>query len=205
MRPALELVAVLAQQAPGADGLYRRRAAAEEIEQVAAWARSRDYLVILDIQPGRSTFAAEVAALAPFLAQPDVHLALDPEWAMAPGQVPGQTIGSADAATVNHTIQTLAAIVAEHDLPPKLLIVHRFQDRMLANAAQIDLDPRVQVVITMDGVGGPEAKIGRYGQVVRDQPVQFAGFKVFYTQDTNPLTPEQVLGLDPAPHVVIYQ
>jgi hypothetical protein len=205
VHPALELVAVAAQQAPGADGLYRGRSSSEEIERVASWARSRGYLLILDVQPGRSTFAAEIAALAPFLAEPDVHLALDPEWAMGPGQVPGRTIGGTDAVTVNQIIQTVAGIVAEHNLPPKVLVIHRFLDRMLANPGEIDLDPRVQVVITMDGVGGPAAKISRYAQVVSSQPVQFAGFKVFYTRDINPLTPEQVLALTPVPRVVIYQ
>ena len=205
VRPALELVAVAAQRAPGADGLYRGRSSPAEIEQVIGWARSRDYLTILDVQPGRSTFAAEVEPLLPYLAQPDVHLALDPEWAMEPGQVPGQSIGGTSAATVNQIAQTLAEVVESNKLPPKLLIVHRFLDRMVRNAGEIAQDPRVQVTIVMDGVGGPAGKISRYNQLVHSQEAQYAGFKVFYTEDTNPLSPEQVLGLTPPPQVVIYQ
>ena len=205
VQPALQLVAVIAQAAPGPDGLYRGRSSYAEIEQVAQWAESRGYPLILDIQPGRSSFAAEVEWLLPFLERPYVHLALDPEWAMAGSQVPGRTFGTVDAATVNQTIQTLAAVVNERHLPPKVLIVHRFLYSMLTSYEQIQLDPAVQVVIDMDGVGGQALKIARYGQVVADQPVQFAGIKIFYTQDARPLAPAQVLALTPPPNVVIYQ
>jgi hypothetical protein len=157
--PALELVAVVAQAHPGADGLYRSRMSDAEIEQVAEWAQSRGHPLILDVQPGLSSFQAEVEVRRPFLTRPYVHLALDPEGAMAPGQVPGQTIGSVDASTVNEVIQTLAGIVTEHDLPPKVLIVHRFTEDMLTNAWQIQPAPQVQVAVTMDGVGGQAAKL----------------------------------------------
>jgi hypothetical protein len=157
--PALELVAVVAQAHPGADGLYRSRMSDAEIEQVAEWAQSGGYPLILDGQPGLSSFQAEVEVRRPFLTRPYVHLALDPEGAMAPGQVPGQTIGSVDASTVNEVIQTLAGIVTEHDPPPKVLIVHRFTEDMLTNAWQIQPAPQVQVVVTMDGVGGQAAKL----------------------------------------------
>ncbi|MGH2355332.1 MAG: hypothetical protein ACRDJN_27295, partial [Chloroflexota bacterium] len=115
------------------------------------------------------------------------------------------TYGSVDAATVNQTIETLAGIVAEHRLPPKVLIIHRFLESMLTNDQAIRLDPRVQVVIDMDGVGGQAAKISKYRWLVRDRGVQFAGIKIFYTEDVRPLTPPQVLSLDPPPNVVIYQ
>ncbi|HEV2126354.1 MAG TPA: hypothetical protein VGW38_26655, partial [Chloroflexota bacterium] len=193
VQPALELVAVVAQAHPGADGLYRGRMSDAEIDQVAQWAQSRSYPLILDVQPGLSSFQAEVEALWPFLARPYVHLALDPEWAMAPGQVPGQTFGSVDASTVNAVIQTLADIVAEHNLPPKVLIVHRFTVDMLTNDWQIQPHPNVQVVIVMDGVGGQGAKVSKYDALIRGQPVGFPGIKLFYTEDVNLLSPEQIL------------
>jgi hypothetical protein len=203
--PALHLVATIATDTPGPDGLYRRRSTPDEIERVAQWAESKGWLLILDIQPGRSSFAAEVEALLPYLTRPYVHLALDPEWAMGPNQVPGTVFGTMDAAAVNETIRSLAQLVTRHRLPPKLLIVHRFRDDMLTNSQQIKTDPRVQVVVMMDGVGGQFVKSDVYRQVVHDQPVQYAGFKIFYTQDINPFTPRQVVDFDPVPYVVAYQ
>ena len=202
---ALHLVSTVATDTPGPDGMYRRRSSAEEIERVAQWAESKGHLLILDLQPGRSPVRTEVEAMLPYLERPYVHLALDPEWAMPEGQVPGRTFGTMDAVAVNEAVQMLARLVSRHKLPPKLLIVHRFRDDMLTNHRQIKPDPRVQVVIAMDGVGSQFAKNDVYRQLIKEQAVQFAGLKIFYTQDISPYTPRQALNLDPKPHVVIYQ
>lgn len=203
--PALELIASVADPTPGADGAYRTRATPDLIARVAGWAASRDDLLILDVQPGRAAVAEEVQALLPFLARPDVDLALDPEFAMAPDQVPGQVYGRLDAATVNGVIATLGALVTQDKLPPKVLIIHRFREDMLTNAADIVLDPRVQVVIDMDGFGSPAAKRSSYDAYVRAERVQFTGAKLFYNLDAPLWTPRDVLSLDPRPSVVIYQ
>jgi hypothetical protein len=202
---ALHLVSTITTDTPGPDGMYRRRSSAEEIERVAQWAESRGHLLILDIQPGRSPFRTEVEAILPYLERPYVHLALDPEWAMREGELPGRTFGTMDAAAVNEAVQMLARLVSRHKLPPKLLLIHRFRDDMLTNSKLIKPDPRVQVVIVMDGVGGQLVKTDVYRQVVKEQPVQFAGVKIFYTQDIIPFTPRQALNLDPKPHLIIYQ
>jgi hypothetical protein len=203
--PALELISPLAQSGPGEDGLYRARMSDDLIQQVAGWASDNDLLLILDMQIGRSTVADELAVLLPYLRQPRTHLALDPEFAMGRGGVPGQTIGSLDASDVNTAIQTLASIVDAEQLPPKVLIVHRFLPSMLTNAAAIQSDPRVQVVIDMDGFGAPDAKISKYNAFVRDAGADFGGIKLFYRQDQPLLAPEDVLALTPAPDIVIYQ
>lgn len=203
--PALELIAAVADPTPGPDGGYRTRATPDLIARVAGWAASRGDLLILDVQPGRAAVADEVQALLPFLARPNVELALDPEFAMAPGQVPGQVYGRLDAATVNGVIATLGALVTQGKLPPKVLIIHRFREDMLTNAADILLDPRVQVVIDMDGFGSPSAKRSSYNAYVRAERVQFTGAKLFYDLDAPLWSPQDVLGLDPKPSVVIYQ
>jgi hypothetical protein len=76
---------------------------------------------------------------------------------------------------------------------------------MLTHAPRIKLDPRVQVVIDMDGFGSPADKLASYEAYVHDRPVQFPGFKVFYKQDKPNLTPRDVLLLDPRPVYVMYQ
>lgn len=203
--PALELIATVAQASPGADGLYRARMDPALIEQVAGWAEAHGYLLILDIQIGRSTVEAEVAPLLPYLERPYVHLALDPEFAMAPGQARSEFIGSLDASEINVASRMLREVVDAHGLPPKMLIVHRFRESMVTNAESIDLDPRVQVVIDMDGFGSPTAKISVYNDLVRDQGVEYAGIKLFYQYDAPLLSPQDVLNLQPSVDVVIYQ
>lgn len=203
--PALHLVTVVAQKAPGAQGLYRARMPASLVEHVNSWIDPDSMLLFLDIQPGASTMIDEVRNYLPFLERPWVHLALDPEFAMSSGQVPGTRIGSIDADDVNEVIDLLATLVESRSLPPKILVIHRFTEKMLTRRERIRLDPRVQVAIVMDGFGGPPLKASSYRGVVAAQPVQFTGFKLFYEQDAPLMNPLQVLALKPSPHVIIYQ
>lgn len=203
--PALELIVTVAQGTAGRDSMYRARMPDSLIERVASWAEQRGYLLILDVQVGRSSVRRELEPLIKYLARPTVHLALDPEFAMLPGRVPGRVIGTLDASQVNVAADTLAALVSAYHLPPKMLIVHRFTRPMLTNHERIHLDPRVQVVIDMDGFGAPVLKRSSYLHYVFDHPVQFAGFKVFYKNDRPMLTPEQVVRLVPIPLFVMYQ
>jgi len=203
--PALELIATVAQAGPGRSGLYRARMPDTLIDRVMGWAEAHHYLVILDIQTGRSTMAAEMVPLMKYLARPYVHLALDPEFSIGTKKIPGKVIGRIDAADVNAVSSVLAQLVDSLKLPPKMLIVHRFTRPMLSNHEKIRLDPRVQIVIDMDGFGAPHLKYGSYKAYVHDRPVQFAGFKVFYKNDKPMLTPQQVLELDPVPLFIMYQ
>jgi hypothetical protein len=181
--PALHLIAVVAQGSPGAGKKYRLRMGDSLINTVASWAEERGWIVFLDVQTGQSTVEAELAALLPFLQRPYVHLGLDPEFAMKGGGIPGKRIGTMDAREVNHAIEVLADLVTEHKLPPKVLIVHRFTRKMLTNTDSIRLDPRVQVVIQMDGYGSPYLKQDAYRFWISPYPVEYAGFKLFYKND----------------------
>ena len=160
--PALELIVTVAQGTAGRDGMYRARMPDSVIAKVASWAERRGYLLILDVQVGRSSVGRELAPLIKYLARPTVHLALDPEFAMSPTKVPGHVIGTLDASQVNVAADTLAALVTQYRLPPKMLIVHRFTRPMLTNHERIHLDPRVQMVIDMDGFGAPTLKRSSY-------------------------------------------
>src|SRR4051794_32222277 len=92
--PAMELIAVVASYAPGPGDRYSTRQEAKVVRRYLRAARRAKALLILDIQPGRSDFFTETLRLRKWLKEPDVGLALDPEWRMAPGQVPGKGIGS---------------------------------------------------------------------------------------------------------------
>ena len=217
--PALHLIAVVAQGAPGRDGKYRMRMTDSLIEMVSSWAAKRNALLFLDVQVGKSTVQEELPRLVPFLKRPNVHLAIDPEFSMKPrkdrkegGMVtdkPGARIGTMSSDDVNYAIGMLSDIVKQNNLPPKVLVVHRFTNSMLTGAKKIRLDPRVQVVIDMDGWGQPWLKYDSYRAYVEAEPVQFTGFKLFYKNDTKKgdplLTPGEVLLLNPKPLYIQYQ
>jgi hypothetical protein len=202
--PGLELVATVAADTPGPSGLYRTRMPDALIAKVIGWARSKGWLTILDIQVGHARTQDEIERLRPFLESPDVHLALDPEFDMPPGVTPGRRIGTTDARAVNTAIKLLASMIEKKKLPPKLLLVHRFTEGMLTNAPQVRLDPRVQVVMVMDGYGSPAFKRTAYRIAIRKQPVEYAGIKLFYKNDRPQMTPKQALALTPGPSVIIY-
>ncbi len=205
VRPALHLIATVAQGLPGRDAKYRLRDSDSLIDEVADWAEQRGWLLFLDIQVGQSTVQDELPHLVPWLKKPWVHLALDPEFAMSGGRVPGRYIGTLGASQVNYAIRFLAQLVAENHLPPKVLVVHRFTDRMLTGYREIETDPRVQVVIDMDGFGPPALKKHIYDLVVTRNPVQYAGIKLFYKNDKPMLTFADILRLRPVPLYIQYQ
>jgi hypothetical protein len=207
--PALHLIAVVAQGSAGRDGLYRARMGDSLIERVYGWAQRQKAIMFLDIQVAKSTLQAELPRLTTFLSRPDVHLGLDPEFSMKRGGAPGKRIGTYDAADINYAIDFLADLVQKHNLPPKVLVIHRFTRPMVTNASKIKLDPRVQVVMHMDGWGPPWMKIDSYQAYVYAEPVQYTGFKLFYKNDTkkgHPLMkPADVLALFPKPLYIQYQ
>lgn len=209
VQPALHLIVVVAQGAPGRDGMYRLRMPDTLVERVYSWAQSRNAILFLDIQVGKSTVQAEVPRLEQFLKRPNIHLGLDPEFSMKFGDPPGRKIGTMSSADVNWTVNYLSNLVKANNLPPKVLVVHRFTRKMLTDSKGIRLDPRVQVVINMDGWGAPWLKFDSYRDYVQAEPVQFTGFKLFYHNDTKKgeplLTPGELLRITPTPLYIQYQ
>jgi len=201
VQPALHLIVMVADPHPGASGKYRTRHDSAMIEKVYGWARSRNALLFVDLQVGQSTLRAELPWIEKFLIRPDVHLGIDPEFAMKKGGIPGRRIGTFDAAEINDAIRFLADLVTKHELPPKILVVHRFTQGGVTNYAKIELDPRVQFVMHMDGFGAPWLKRDTYWRDIKAQPVQFAGWKQFSkTRNDNPPTPRsEILRLWPVP------
>jgi len=206
--PALHYVAVVAQAGPGADGKYRARMPETEINKVLNMADKINGIVFLDVQLGRSNVQTELPLLEKYLKLPNVHLGLDPEFAMHGNQRPGTVIGTLDAKDVNFAADFLAKIVQENNLAPKILIVHRFTKPMLTNAEDITPLPEVQVVINMDGFGGQAGKISSYKNFIYPEPVQFSGIKLFYYNDSRHgqlLSPQQLVQLSPIPVYIQYQ
>jgi hypothetical protein len=203
--PALEIIATVAQRVPGSDGTYILDTDTETLTEYIDFAAEQGMVVVLDLQVGRGTVAAEIEKVRELLARPNVHLAIDPEFAVAEGEIPGEYIGSVDAESITYAQKVLAEISATHGIPPKMLIVHQFREDMIRGKDQLAPIPGVQLVIDADGYGAPELKTAVYNFLVRDEPVEFAGVKLFYGQDVPLMSPQEILALVPAPDVIIYQ
>lgn len=203
--PAYELVTIIGQPQPGRDGRYRRRESYDVIDRMLREARTAGFKLILDVQTGHSTVLSELSYLSRYLQEPDVYLALDPEFSMGDGGVPGQRIGMMHADEVNDAINVLEYVQDRYRLPRKVLMVHQFTMAMLPDKDKIVNSSTIDVVLVADGFGPPALKRHTYAMVLRQRALAFSGFKLFYIQDTDLLQPSQVLALTPPPSVVIYQ
>lgn len=208
--PALHYIAVTAQGSAGRDGKHRARMPFSQIDSVLRIAENRDALVFLDIQIGFSDLQAEIPRLDTFLRMSHVHLGIDPEFSMKDDLPPGKRIGHFTADDINFATNHLAELVRANNLPPKVLVVHRFTQGMVRDYKQIKLHPEVQVVIDMDGWGAPALKKNTYHTYIFREPIQFTGFKFFYKNDLIPsphrmMSLEEVLALTPQPSYIQYQ
>lgn len=203
---AFEVIASVAQQYEGEDGDHLAYIGEDLLQQYIDFTAANDMLLILDVQFGRRTVQQEIEAMEPYLKYPHVQLALDPEFAVGEGEVPGTVIGNIDAADVLYAQQELARISAENGLPPKLLIVHQFTESSITNREEITQIPGVQFVLEVDGFGTPDEKRSTYALLTGGEAFDFHGFKLWYNGQDDPImTPEEVLGLDPQPDLIIYQ
>ncbi|HLK28835.1 MAG TPA: hypothetical protein VKT28_09645 [Puia sp.] len=208
--PALHYIAVTAQGYAGKDGKYRLRMPAKHIDSIIKMAAKINAIVFLDVQVALSNVQTEIPLLEQYLKMPQVHLGIDPEFSMKTGKKPGTVIGTMDATDVNFVSDYLAKLVKANNLPPKILVVHRFTHAMVTNYKNIKVHPEVQMVMDMDGWGAQARKFTTYKEFIYKEPVQFTGFKLFYKNDfrekgSRMLTPAEVLKLKPQPMYIQYQ
>jgi hypothetical protein len=204
LMPAMELIAVVASNSAEPDNSYSYKQSSAVVRKYLKAARRIRALLILDIQPGHADFMQLTKHFTRFLREPDVGLALDPEWA-TPGRVPGTVIGTTDAATVNRVSAYLAGVVKKYNLPDKLLVVHQFTESMITNKPQLRRRRGVPLVLNVDGFGDQPNKISKYVDFTHPRTRFRSGYKLFYKEDTNLMTPAQVLKLRPRPDLVIYE
>ena len=210
VQPALHYIAVTAQGYGGKDEKFRLRMPAKHIDSILKMAAKINALVFLDIQVAKSNLEAEIPLLENYLKMPNVHLGIDPEFSMKGGNKPGTVIGTMDAADINYAAGYLAKLVKDYKLPPKILVVHRFTQKMVTNYKKIETRPEVQIVMDMDGWGAQARKISTYKSFIYKEPVEFTGFKLFYKNDfreanSRIMTPQEVLKLKPQPIYIQYQ
>jgi hypothetical protein len=199
-----DLIATIATSTPGRSGLFRDHQSSSVIETYLDTVRRVNGRLLLDIQPGRSTFLKEAKRLRPWLSKPDVDLALDPEWNVGKRGKPGRTEGKVSAGNLNKVSDFMAGLVREENLPQKVLVVHQFRKGSVRHRADIEQrGDDVAVTLNFDGIGGRKAK--RAGYVDLGAPQLFDGFSLFYRLDKGLMSAEQVLGLEPPPNYVMYQ
>jgi hypothetical protein len=199
-----ELIATVADRSPGRDGDYSHFIAREHVQRYVRAARRNHALLVLDLQPGRSTFLEQARAFRWALRRPFVGLALDPEWRMGPGQVPARTIGSVRAREINHVSRMIARITRAHDLPEKLFVIHQFRTTMVRNIDAVRIRPSLAMVQHVDGFGSQRQKLATYRAVARPDLFHM-GFKLFYDEDADLFTPRETLRIRPRVEFVSYQ
>ncbi|MBO0703389.1 MAG: hypothetical protein J2P38_10685 [Candidatus Dormibacteraeota bacterium] len=202
--PALDLITSLATDFPGHSNDYSEADDPSVVMQYLNVARAHRMLLLLDFQPGTSDFLSQIEQYRQFLELPDVGVALDPEWRMAPGQVPGQETGQVSAAEINQVAEYLANIVDKFSLPQKLLVVHQFNADMVTDRGAVGTWPELAVTFDVEPWGSPHDKEQAYQQLA---PVGswYAGFKLFDQLDSPLLTPAQVMALKPQPDMITYE
>ncbi|MDQ2726303.1 MAG: hypothetical protein M3Y91_00185 [Actinomycetota bacterium] len=199
-----ELIAYTAEAAPGPNGTYSAELAPSQLDEYLNVVHAHHGMLILDIQPGRSDLLADAQSLEPWLAHPDVGLALDPEWELQPGQRPSQQIGRTTAGEINQVSAWLQQLTVAHRLPQKLLIVHQFRASMVEAKPDVTSRPNLALAFNMDGFGAAENKLSVY-QLLAGDPRWALGYKLFYSRDQPLQTPDQILALAPAPQIVEYE
>lgn len=203
--PALHLIYAVAQSEPGGDERYLDRMDTATVMRYIELTQKHDMLLFLDIQVGRSSVQAEIARVLPFLRYPNVHLALDPEFAVSEGEVPGIDLGSMSAADINDAQAVLQGLVEDERLPPKALVVHQFHESMIRDGAAIQAFEGVDLVVDVDGFGPAATKKAIYQSFAARPYSQRPAIKLFFQQDPDLMTEQQVLSLVPKPALVIYQ
>ena len=204
VQPVYELIVTVADATPGPDGDYHHDIDRRAVQRYIDAAHRHGALVLLDIQPGHADFLTVARRWAWALRDPYVGLALDPEWRMPGGQVPGRVIGHVRAAEVNRTSAWLARLVARHDLPQKLFVLHQFRGSMLPDLERVRARRGLVMVQHADGFGTRSEKLASYRAIARPRQLTM-GWKLFYDEDVDRMGAAAVHRVRPRVRFVSFQ
>jgi hypothetical protein len=168
--PVVEVIATVVQASPSRDESYRERLTDAQISAYHKAARRHRAVMLLNLQPGRSEFITEAQAFEKWLEEPDVGIALDPEWAMDPGQRPGGAYGHTTGAELDEVSRYLAGLVKRYDLPEKVMVYHQVARSVVRQESGLKDHDGVVVVKSVDGLGPPGPKINTYRVVNKPPP-----------------------------------
>jgi hypothetical protein len=205
--PTLEMITTVASAFPTDNDDYSQEVDAAKLQTWITEARKDGVYIVLDLQPGRSNFLAQAKQYEALLAQPNVGLALDPEWRLTPTELPLQQIGTVSIAEINSVSSWLAQLTKSTKLPQKLFLLHQFRPEMIPDRSKLDTSHTdLAYAVQMDGQGTQPEKQSSWKAITASPPpnVHF-GWKNFYKQDKPPLTPQATMQLKPEPWYVSYQ
>lgn len=207
--PTLEYIATMVHPCRNAPKC-RTRSSDEKIQEHLDAVRKVDGILLLAIQPGRSDFPTEVKAYEKFLKEPDVGLALDPEWRMGPNQEPMKSFGSTSGKELNETAKYLSDLVAANHLPEKVMLYHMIRTNWVRQPQDLKPHPGITQIVSVDGIGSKAMKTETWNAIMKVKPKHVhPGFKLFYTEDTagawKLMTPTEVMTLKPTPEYVLYE
>lgn len=203
--PAFELISSIAQRKPGADGTYSTYIPDADVARYLAAARKIRAVVVLDLQPGRADFLTQARHYEKFLTQPDVGLALDPEWKLTPTQLPLKQIGATNAAAINAVSSYLSQLTTSRGLPEKLFVVHQFRQFMIPDRETVVPRPGLAMVVHLDGFGTQKVKRQVYAALSLKAGPLHNGLKLFIDEDTRMFTPAEAMAFRPRPELITYQ
>lgn len=203
--PAFDMITSIATSAPGEDGTYSNKLPISEVLPYLDAIRAVGGIMIIDLQTGNQDFLDVAKRYEELLLEPDVHLALDPEWRVPPGVAPGSIVGSVEIEEINRVGEWLAALVEENQLPEKIFVVHQFRLDMVKDRDQIVDRPQLTEVFHIDGFGPVDLKVNVYNEVSVSDPL-INGLKLFFDEDEVLLESADVRNLFfPFPLVITYQ
>lgn len=206
-----ELIGSVAQSDPGADGMYVADTGGNFLDQYTIFTHENDMQLFIDIQMGRKKPHEDYEGLERWIRYPHVHLAIDPEFHLPDDGVPGEDLGQIHASDVTRAQEWLVGLSDKYGVPRKMLIIHQFHVYSVAEKELVAPMDGVDLVMNEDGHGTPEMKLETYRVIIKDFPIQYNGFKIFYRGDiewwdnSRLMTPEDVYAMDPIPDLVNYQ
>ncbi len=207
--PVLELITTVVHGSPGSDGMYRSRMSDAVIKTYLDAARKHRGILLLNIQPGRASFIDEVKAYRKWLNEPDVGLALDPEWAVSEGQVPGRVYGRTSGRELDQVTRYVSSLVIKGKLPEKVIVYHQLHVQIVSHESALKEHPGVVMIKSVDGIGAAADKIATWKRVIKKKPAfVHPGFKLFYEEDQQLgalMKPAQVMSLKPTPEYILYE
>ncbi|GAB98272.1 hypothetical protein BJY21_002776 [Kineosphaera limosa] len=208
--PTLEFIATMVHPCRNAPKC-RTRSTDDRVQAHLDAVRKVDGMLLLAIQPGRADFPTEVKAYEKFLKEPDVGLAMDPEWRMGPNQEPMRQFGSTSGKELNEVNKYISDLVRDNHLPEKVVLYHMIRTNWVRQPEDLKQHPGVVNIVSVDGIGSKAMKEETYAAIMKVKPPHVhPGFKLFYEEDTAQsnwklMTPQEVLALTPKPEYVLYE
>src|SRR5581483_7254883 len=186
---------------PGPQGTYSHHLDTATIQSYIDFCQQNGLILFLDLDIGQAPVKNEVNFFLPYLEHYSfVHMAIDPEW-MFPRHdgIPGVNLSNVKASDLNPVIKAVAAVPMNFHVPRKILLIHQYRpdgdglknpsdaaQAEIANKKGLIFDPRVDVIIHVDSVGGypgdHEDKKQQYTEWVKHDlqkyhNFQYGGFK----------------------------